>query len=330
MTTMKVIRFHEYGDPNVLKYEDEERPVPGAGQVLVKIEAVGLNYADTMRRRNNYLENTPVPYVLGGEIAGTIEEIGPEVQNLQIGQRVLAIANTGAYAEYAVLPARQLFPIPDNLGFAEATTIPVQGITAYDVLKESGQLKTGESVLVHAAAGGVGVFSVQLAKIMGAGKVIATASTAAKLELAKSLGADVTINYNEADWAKQVREQTGGKGADVILEMVGGEVFNQNLKCLAPFGRMVVFGAASNQIPSLNPIQLMQRNQTVTGYWLVNTIMRPKVYAERMAELLGWIGEGKVKLVVEHSFPLSEAAQAHTALESRQTVGKLVLLPQQK
>lgn len=327
METMKVIQFHEHGEPDVLKYEEVERPTPGAGQVLVKIEAVGINYADAMKRRNSYLTKTPVPHVLGGEIAGTVEAVGEGVQGLQPGARVLAITETGGYAQYTLVDARQLFPIPDSLSFEEATTVPVQGMTAYEILKMSGQLKPGESVLVHAAAGGVGVFSVQLAKLMGAGKVIATASNPQKLELARSLGADVLINYTEPDWPAKVKEATDGKGADVILEMVGGEVFHQNLKCLALFGRMVIFGAASKELPTFNPTQLMYRNHAVVGYWLVNSLRFPKMYAEHMQELLGWIGEGKVKLIVEHTFPLAEAAKAHSMLEGRQTVGKLVLLP---
>jgi NADPH2:quinone reductase len=326
MATMKVVRFYEYGEPDVLKYEDEEMPKPDKGQVLVKIEAVGINYADTMRRRNNYLENTPVPCILGGEIAGTVAELGEGVTNVEVGARVLGLANMG-YAQYCVLPARQVFPIPDFLSFEQAVTLPVQGMTAYDILKVSGQLKPGESVLVHAAAGGVGIYSVQLAKLMGAGKVIATASTDAKLELAKSLGADELVNYSDPEWYKKVKDLTDGKGADVILEMVGGEVTNQNLKCLATFGRMVVFGAASRQIPSINPMQLMYKNHAVIGYWLVNTITRPAMFAQGLQELLGWIAEGKLKMIVEHTYPLSETAKAHTEMEGRQTVGKLVLLP---
>ncbi len=324
---MKAIRFHEYGGPEILKYEDVERPEPRKNQVLLKIEAVGINYADTMRRYNNYLENTPLPYMLGGEIAGTVEEIGPEVEGIKVGQRALAIAATGGYAEYAAVNTRQLIPLPASLSFAEATTLPVQGMTAYDILKMSGQLKPGETVLVHAAAGGVGIFSVQLAKLMGASKVIATASTDAKLELARSLGADVLVNYTEPKWYEKVREATDGKGVDVILEMVGGEIFSQNFKCLNTFGRVVIFGVASKQMPTLSPAQLMLRNHAVIGYWLVNTLSNPALFAQGMQELLGWVAEGKVKLVVEHTFPLAEAAKAHELMESRQTVGKLVLLP---
>jgi NADPH2:quinone reductase len=330
MATMKVIQFHEYGDPEVLQYEEIERPTPGSKQVLVKIEALGINYADTMRRRNNYLERTPLPYILGGEIAGTIEELGPDVPDtVKVGDRVVGMAGANGYAQYTVMPYRQLYPLPPTLTFSQGAAVLVQGMTAYDILR-LGQLKPGESVLVHAAAGGVGVFSVQLAKLMGAGQVIATASSPAKLELARSLGADQLVNYTEPEWYNQVKELTGGKGVDVILEMVGGEIFNQNLRCLAPYGRMVVFGAASNQVPTLNPIQLMYKNQTVTGYWMVTSLAsQPQRFAQGVQEIFHWIAEGKVKIIVDRSFPLSEAAQAHTLMESRQTVGKLVLLPQE-
>ncbi len=330
MATMQVIRFHEYGEPSVLQSEEMERPEPGKGEVLIKIEAVGLNYADTRRRRNSYLVKTPVPYILGGEIAGTIEALGPETPaGLAVGGRVLALVETGGYAQYAVVNARQLFPLPDALSYTDAVTIAVQGMTSYEIIKMSGQLQEGESVLVHAAAGGVGIYSVQLAKLLGAGQVIATASTEAKLELARSLGADTLVNYTEPDWAKKVKGATGGRGADIILEMVGGEVFNQSLTCLAPYGRMVVFGAASDVLPTLNPIQLMYRNQSVIGYWLTYSLTRrPQQFAAGLQTLMGWVAEGKLKTVVEQTFPLAEAAAAHTALEGRGTVGKLVLLPQ--
>jgi NADPH:quinone reductase len=327
MATMKAIRIEEYGGPEVLQYVDVEKPEADAGKVLIKVHAAGINYAETMQRQNKYLTPTKLPSVLGSEAAGVVEEVGAGVTNLKVGDRVLTLGE-GAYAQYVVAPARGVFPLPANVSFEQAVTIPVQGLTAYEILKFSGQLKPGESVLVHAAAGGVGVYAVQLAKLLGAGMVIATASTAEKLELAKSLGADQVINYAEnKDWHTQVRELTGGKGADVILEMVGGEVFNQNLKCLATFGRMVVFGAASNEIPTLNPMQLMYRNHSVVGYWLVNTLKNPQLFVAHMSELLGWIATGKVKLHVEHTFPLSQTAKAHEAIESRQTTGKVVLLP---
>lgn len=328
MTTMKAIRFTEYGGPEVLQYVDVEKPTPGAEQILLKIEAVGVNYADTMKRHNQYLTPTKLPAILGGEIAGTIEEVGANVKHLKAGQKVFAIVDTDGYAQYAAIPANAVFPIPAGLSPEQAVTLPVQGLTAYEILKFSGQLKAGESVLVHAAAGGVGIFSVQLAKLLGAGKVIATASTDAKLELAKSLGADHTINYtSEKDWPAKVRELTGGKGVDVILEMVGGEVFSQNFKCLNYFGRVVVFGAASRELPTMQPSQLMYRNHAVIGYWLVNTFRQPELLAKHMQELSELVATGKVKVIVEHTFPLSETAQAHTVLEGRQTVGKVVLLP---
>lgn len=327
-TSMKAIMLYEYGDPEVLKYEDVAMPTPGEGQVLLKIEAVGINFAETMQRRNSYLERTPLPSILGSEVAGTVEALGPGVENIKVGARVLVLLpKGGGYAQYATVSAKRLFELPSNLGFTEATTLIGQGVTAYDIIKRSGQLKAGESILVHAAAGGVGVYAVQLAKLLGASKVIATASTAAKLELAHSLGADVLINYTEPDWVNKVKEATDGQGADVILEMVGGEVFNQNLKCLALNGRMVIFGAASSKIPTLNPVQLMYRNHAVIGYWLINTISQPQLLAEGMQALLSWIGEGKLKIKVDYTFPLSKAAEAHSQIESRQTTGKVVLLP---
>lgn len=329
MATMKAIRFTEYGGPEVLQYVDVEKPTAGDGQILLKIEAVGVNYADTMKRINRYLTPTKLPAILGGEVAGTVEEIGAGVTHLKVGQRVLATVDTHGYAQYTAIPANLVFPLPDQLSFEQAVTVPVQGLTAYEILKISGQLKPGETVLVHAAAGGVGIFSVQLAKLLGAGKVIATASTEAKLELAKSLGADHVINYaTDADWPTKVREFTDGKGADIILEMVGGEVFNQNFKCLNYGGRVVVFGAASKEIPNMNPMQLMYRNHAVIGYWLVNTFRQPAVLQQHMAEVIGLIATGKVRLIVEHTFPLSQTAEAHKALEGRQSVGKVVLLPQ--
>lgn len=327
MTTMKAIKIEEYGGPEVLQYVDVDKPEVGPGKVVIKVHAAGINYADTMQRQNKYLTPTKLPAILGSEAAGTVEEVGEGVTNLKVGDRVLTVGEN-SYSQYVVAPARGVFPLPDNVSFEQAVTIPVQGLTAYEILKFSGQLKPGETVLVHAAAGGVGVFAVQLAKLLGAGMVIATASTAEKLELAKSLGADQLVNYAEnKEWPATVREMTGGKGVDIILEMVGGEVFNQNLKCLATFGRMVVFGAASSQIPTMNPMQLMYRNQAVIGYWLINTIKNPQMFAAHMNELLGWIATGKVKLHVEHTFPLSQTAKAHEAIESRQTTGKVVLLP---
>jgi NADPH2:quinone reductase len=322
---MKAIRVDEFGGSDVLKLVEVEPPSPGEGEVLVEVRSVGVNYADAMRRRNRYLVETPLPFVPGSEIAGVVAEVGSGAENVKEGDRVVMLLGTGGYAEYAVAPARNLIPIPEGMSFDEAAATPLQGLTAYHVLKTSGMLEEGESVLVHAAAGGVGTLAMQMAKLMGAGTVIATASTQEKLDLAKSLGADVLVNYTEEDWPEQVREATDGAGADVILEMVGGDFIQKNLRCLNAFGRMVVYGAASGERGSLVPMDLMYKNQIVAGFYLPRIMGRPELFGPGLREILGWISSGDLKLIIGACYPLEKAREAHDALEGRQTTGKIVL-----
>src|SRR5215210_8889936 len=239
MARMKAIMVEEFGEPEVL-HTDVERPSPGEGEALLEVRSAGVNYADTMRRRNQYLEPQDLPFTPGSEAAGIVAEVGEEVEDVATGDRVVTLLSTGGYAQYALVPARSLILLPEGLDFDQAAAIPLQGLTAYHCIKTSGALKEGESVLVHAAAGGVGTLSVQMAKLLGAGTVIATASSEEKLELARDLGADVLIDYTEEDWPERVREATEGKGADIILEMVGADFPQKNLECLNVFGRMVV------------------------------------------------------------------------------------------
>ena len=324
---MKAIRVEEFGDPSVLKLVEIERPAPGDGEVLVEVKSAGVNYADTMRRRNQYLEETPLPFVPGSEVAGEVAEVGAGVEDAQEGDRIVTLLGIGGYAGYAVAPAQNLIPVPDGMDFDEAAAIPLQGLTAYHVLRTSGMLKEGESVLVHAAAGGVGTLAVQMAKLMGASPVVATASTQEKLDLAKEFGADVLINYSEEDWPEKVREATDGAGADVILEMIGGDFVQKNLECLAAFGRMVVYGAASGERGSLVPMDLMHENQGVAGFYLPQIMGRPELFGPSLEEILGWISSGDLKLTIGTRYPLEEASEAHEALEGRQTSGKIVLNP---
>lgn len=321
---MKAVRIHEIGGPEVLRLEDIDIPTPGAGEVLIKIAAVGVNYADIMQRQGTYLTRTHPPLTLGSEAAGTIEALGPGVKGPAVGTRVVGFVN-GGYAEYATAAVSAIIPIPDTLDFPHAAAFPLQGFTAYQLLHDSARLETGETVLVHAAAGGVGTLAVQLAKLMGAGKVIGTASTAEKLNLARRLGADVTINYTEDNWIEQVKEATNGQGADVILEMVGGSIAEQNLQCLAPFGRMVVYGAAGGQAAQFNGIQLMYKNQAVIGYWLAAWMKRPDKIAQAAAALMQYLAEGRLEIIVGQTFPLAEVAKAHEAMSGRGTMGKTVL-----
>src|SRR5215210_7712344 len=321
MPRMKAIRVDEFGEPEVLKPVEVERPSPGEGEVLIEVASAGVNYADTMRRRNQYVEPQWLPFTPGSEVAGTVAEVVGGVEGVNVGDRVVTLLGTGGYAGYAAAPAKNLIPIPDGMDFDDAAAIPLQGLTAYHVLETSGQLKEGESVVVHAAAGGVGYLAVQMAKLMGASPVIATASTQEKLDLAKDLGADVLVNYTEENWPEQVRESTEGNGADIILEMVGGDFPQKNLQCLN------VFGAASGERGSLVPAELMKKNHSVVGFYLPNIMVRPELFVPSLEKILGWISSGDLKLTIGARYPLEQAHEAHEALEGRETTGKIVLNP---
>lgn len=327
MAQMKAILVEEFGEPGVLQYVDVDRPSPGEGEALIEVRSAGVNYADTMRRRNQYVVRQDLPFIPGAEVAGTVAGVGEGVEGVSVGDRVVTLLGMGGYAEYAVAPARNLIPLPEGLDFDHAAAIPLQGLTAYHCIKTSGALKEGESVLVHAAAGGVGTLSVQMAKLLGAGLVIATASSREKLELARSLGADVLIDYTEEDWPEGVREATEGKGADVILEMIGSDFPEKNLECLNVFGRMVVFGAASRERGTIVPAALMRRCHAVVGFYLPQVMRRPDLFVPSLQEVLGWISSDKLKLTIGGTYPLSHAAEAHSALEGRQTTGKILLNP---
>lgn len=327
MAQMNAVMVREFGEPEVMTYEQADVPEPTMGEVLVETRSVGVNYADTMRRRNQYVIRQELPFVPGAEIAGVVTQLGEGVENVSVGDRVVSLVGEGAYAEQAVAPSQALIPIPEGLDFDTAAAIPLQGLTAYHILKTSGQLAEGEAVLVHAAAGGVGTLAVQMAKLMGASPIIATASSQEKLDLARDLGADVLINYSEDDWPDQVRQSTDGRGADVILEMVGGDFIEKNLRCLNAWGRMVVFGAASGERGSVSPMDLLRKNHSIVGFFLPQVMSRPEMFVPSLREMMGWIQSGDVKLTLGASYPLSEAVQAHKDLEGRATTGKIVLNP---
>ncbi len=322
---MKAIRINETGGPEVMHLEEIETPVPGEGEVLIKVAAVGINYADLAQRQGAYLTRTRTPMTLGVEVAGTVAELGPGVRTPAEGSRVVAYVN-GGYAEYAVAQATTVMPVPPGLDFTQAAAFPVQGLTAYQLLRESAHIQPGESVLVHAAAGGVGTLAIQLAKLMGAGIVVGTASNSSKLDLIRRLGADAAINYTEDNWVEEVKNATRGQGTDIILEMVGGEIAEQSLKCLAPFGRIVIYGAASGKIAQFSGIQLMYKNQAIIGYWLTSQLQRADRIAMAAMELMQFLASGKLQIIVGQTFPLAEAAQAHQAIAERRTMGKVVLL----
>ena len=316
---MKAIRIHELGGADVLRLEEVAKPEVAAGTVLIKTEVAGINYADTMLRKGTYLTRPSLPFTPGFEVAGRIEEVGAGIEGLRVGQRVMAKMQGGGYAEYAVVQAGQVTPMPDGLEFGTATALLAQGLTALGLLKG---LQAGQSILVHAAAGGVGSLLVQLAKLKGA-RVIGTASTAAKLEIVKELGADAAINYTEADWPEQVRAATpNGAGVDLLIEMVGGEVGAQNVKCLAPGATLIIYGAASGRDFPLSALSLLGKHLTVRGYTLYSET--EATLAEFTRELMAHVKEHRLQVLVQE-FPLAQAADAHRAIEGRQTTGKVVL-----
>jgi NADPH2:quinone reductase len=325
MDFMKAIRINETGGPEVMHLEEIETPVPNEGQALIKVAAAGINFGDLAQRQGAYLTRTRTPMTMGAEFAGTVAALGPGVSAPAVGTRVAGVGE-GAYAEYAIAQASSLIPIPPNLDFEHAAAFPVQGLTAYQLLHDSAHLQPGESVLVHAAAGGVGTLAVQIARLSGAGTVVGTASNSDKLALVRRLGADAAINYTEADWVEQVKQATNGKGTDIILEMVGGSISEQSLLCLAPFGRMVIFGAASGHIAQFTGIQLMYKNQSIIGYWLTSQLQRTDRIAAAAMELMQYLASGRLEIVVGQTFPLSAAEQAHKAIAERKTMGKVVLL----
>ncbi len=316
---MKAIRIHEFGGAENLRVDEIDKPTPGTGEVLINVAAAGINFADTMLRQNKYLFSPELPFTLGFEVAGTVESVGDNVSDVQVGQRVLATIRGGGYAEYAVANAATVVSIPDGLGFGAATALLVQGLTALGLIVD---LKAGQTILIHAAAGGVGTLLVQLAKRRGA-KVIGTASTTEKLEKVAALGADHAINYTEADWTDQVLGATGGKGADVIIEMVGGEIGRSNFKILAIGGTMNVYGAASGEDFPISALSLLGKAQTVKGYNL--NLETPENLYKFTGELMQLIAADALKIGVTE-FPLEQAAEAHKALEGRRTTGKVVLI----
>ncbi len=314
---MRAVQIEEFGGPEVLQVVDLPQPEPGEEEVLVEVARAGMNFADTHQRENSYLAKFELPLVLGGEVAGTTED----------GERVLALLRSGGYAEYAAVPAATTFRIPDGVDDGAALALLIQGLTAWHLFRTSAKLAEGESVVVVSGAGGVGNLALQLAKPFGAGRVIATASTPEKRELALSLGADAAVDSEVDDLAGALREANGGRKVDVVLEMAGGRVFDECLKALAPLGRLVTYGLASREGNQLYNGSLMQRSQAVVGFWLMHVLGRPGCVVEPLGELFGRVADGSLRVVEGETYGLSEAARAHADLQARRTSGKLLLDP---
>jgi NADPH2:quinone reductase len=326
---MLAVRYYQHGGPEVLKCEEVPTPRPATHEVLIRVKAAGVNYADTVRRNGDYYPvPTVFPAIPGGEIVGSIEALGEGINHLEVGGNVFALIDQGGYAQYAVATASSIIPVPKGLDPVQGIALIVQGLTAALVLKETAGLHTGESILIQGAAGGVGLLSVQLAKIYGAGLVIAAAGSPEKREFALSLGADLAVDYTLSDWPQHVLKATNGHGVTIVQEMTGGHVFQQSLDCLAKFGRLVVYGFASREPVNLDPGRLLPFNHTVKGFYLGGFLNdKPELVSATLAELTGFVTSGRLKLHMGGVFPLTKAAEAHRLLEGRQTKGKLIILP---
>lgn len=325
---MKAVRFHKTGGPEVLVYEEVPDPVAGAGEVLIRVEAAGMNFADVMRRRgDDYPEASPPPFILGAEVAGTVAAVGAGVSAFKIGDSVLATPGQGGYAQYLTVPAALVMPLPPGLDTVKAAALLGHSLTAALALRQSARLAPGETVLIEGAAGGVGSFAVQLAKLYGAGKVIAAASTPEKRAAAERLGADASVDYTVAGWSEKVLELTDGRGADIVLEMAGGDSVAQALAALAPFGRMIFLGQSSGKTALIEPWQLTVPNRTVTGFYIGAYFAQQELIQSTIGEIVGFLLAGKLDIQVGAVLPLSQAARAHAMMEGRETTGKVVLQP---
>ncbi len=323
---MKAVVVTEFGSPDVLKYMAVDAPSVNGNQVLIRVEATSVNFADIKARYGQYHGGTQPPFVPGLDAAGVIEGVGSDVRDLQIGQRVIAFPKAGSYAEYIVADESLTYVLPDNVDFETAAASPVVSFTSYKLLADVARLVAGETVLIHAAAGGIGTTAIQLAKILGAGCVIGTVGNEAKVATSLEVGADYAICYEKLDFAQKVMEITNGRGADVILDSISGWVAEKSLECLAKYGRLVNFGAASGVFGQFKTKDLHSSCRSVLGFSLGTTRNeRPHLLRDTADKVLGYLAENRLKMKIGQQFPLEEAATAHSWIESRKSTGKVVL-----
>ena len=317
----------QWGEPSGMQYAEVADPTPGPGQVLIDVKAIGCNFPDILIVQGKYQMKPPLPFSPGHEVAGIVLSVGAGVTRVHQGQRVFAMIELGAYAERAVADDTRVFAIPDAMSFEEAAAFALVNQTSYSALVHRAQMLPGEWLLVHAAAGGVGLAAVQTGKALGA-RVIATASTAAKLEIARQSGADVLIDYRTEDWVERVKRVTDGHGADVIYDPVGGDVFDGSSKCIAFEGRLLVVGFAGGRIASIAANRILLKNMSVVGvHWGMYQTLGSPLVDQWMSALLTMYGKGQVWPVIYKTYPLAEAAKALAAIASRESYGKVILVP---
>jgi NADPH:quinone reductase len=322
---MRALVADPVGGPERLRYLDVPNPQPAEGEVVVKIEAIGVNFIDVYFRTGLY-KAPETPVRLGSEASGVISAVGPGV-DWKVGQRVAYSMARGAYAEYAAVPAKLIVPLPDAVSFDDGAAIMLQGMTAHYLLHSTFPLKSGQTCLIHAAAGGTGLLLLQIAKLLGA-TIIGTASTEDKAQLAKETGADHVVVYSEADFVSEVKELTGGQGVHVVYDSVGATTFAKSLDCLRPRGMMVSFGQSSGPVGPIDPLILSQKGSLfLTRPSLANYISDPAELRWRSSDLFNWIDAGKLQTRIYKVYPLRDGAAAHRDLEARKTSGKLLLKP---
>jgi NADPH2:quinone reductase len=320
---VKAVRVHAHGGPDVLRYEEVESPVPGRGEALVKIAASGVNYLDVQYRTG--LVKAPVPFVAGSEGAGVVTGLGPDTHGVGVGDRVAYAMVLGSYAEYAVVPAARLVPVPDAVSLEDAAALMLQGMTAHYLTHSTFPLTPGDTALVHAAAGGAGRLVVQLARLKGA-RVIATVGSDEKSDVAREAGAHDVIVYTREDFPTEVRALTGGRGVDVVYDSVGRDTFDKSLSCLRPRGLLALFGFSSGPVAPFDPAILGARGSLfLTRPGLNQHIATREELLMRAGQVLDLLASGAIRLRVHHVFPLAGASEAHAQLEARRTVGKLLL-----
>ena len=322
---MKAVRIHQFGGPEVLQYEEVPTPAPGPGQVLVKLAAAGLNYSDVHQRTGHFPNK--LPYTMGREGSGTVAAVGPQVASFKAGEPVAYTGVPGAYAEYALVPAERLVQMPANLDVKVGAAAMLQGMTAHYLAYTTYPLKPGDSCLIHAAAGGVGLLLVQMAKQCGA-RVFGTVSTEEKAALAREAGADEAILYTKQDFETEVKRLTNSQGVNVVYDSVGKTTFEKSLNCLKPLGHLVLYGRSSGPVAPFNPAILSDKGSLSLACPSLPHYIADRVSLEKRAgDVLGWIASGKLKLRIEFTFPLANVAEAHRSLEARKTTGKVLLIP---
>ena len=322
---MKAIQIHETGGPEVLRIVDLPIPEPGPGQVLIRVEAIGMNFIEIYFRKGQY--KATMPLVPGSEAAGTVEECGPGVNHFKPGELVASTAVLGSYAEYALVSAAQLVKVPEKLTPEQAAAAMLQGMTAHYLAHSTYQLKAGDTCLIHAGAGGVGLLLTQMAARLGA-RVITTVSTNEKAELSRESGASDTILYTEKDFVDEVKRLTGGKGVNVVYDSVGKTTFDGSLNCLRPRGLLALFGGSSGAVPPFDLIQFSGKGSLfITRPTLWHYVATREELEWRSGEVLGWVADGSLKLRMEHVYPLTEAGRAQADMEARKTTGKILLEP---